>query len=53
VAALDETGAVEVLSGDCGCLMNITGALDKANKPMRGRHIAEFLLERTTQESRK
>lgn len=47
VAALEETGAAEVLSGDCGCLMNITGALEKANKPIHGRHIAEFLLERT------
>lgn len=51
VAALEETGASEVLSGDCGCLMNITGAMDKAKKPMAkkpmgGRHIAEFLLER-------
>jgi L-lactate dehydrogenase complex protein LldE len=26
--------------------MNITGAIDKADKPMAGRHIAEFLLER-------
>lgn len=47
VAALQETGAVEVLSGDCGCLMNITGAMDKAQAPMSGRHIAEFLLERS------
>lgn len=47
VAALEETGAAEVISGDCGCLMNINGALEKAAKPMTGRHIAEFLLERT------
>ncbi|MBX9635764.1 MAG: (Fe-S)-binding protein, partial [Magnetospirillum sp.] len=47
VAALEETGAVEVISGDCGCLMNITGAMEKAAKPMTGRHIAEFLLERS------
>ncbi len=53
VAALEETGAPEVLSGDCGCLMNINGALEKAKKPIRGRHIAEFLLERTTQGSTK
>lgn len=46
VAALEETGAAEVISGDCGCLMNITGAIEKAAKPMTGRHIAEFLLER-------
>ncbi len=47
VDALSETGATEVLSGDCGCLMNINGALEKQEKPLRGRHIAEFLLERT------
>lgn len=47
VAALAETGATEVLSGDCGCLLNITGALDKAGQAMTGRHIAEFLWERT------
>jgi L-lactate dehydrogenase complex protein LldE len=46
VAALEETGAAEVLSGDCGCLMNINGALEKAKKRLHGRHIAEFLLER-------
>jgi L-lactate dehydrogenase complex protein LldE len=53
VAALEETQAAEVLSGDCGCLMNINGALEKARKPMTGRHIAEFLLERTTRGSAK
>lgn len=47
IAALEKTGAAEVVSGDCGCLMNINGALEKASKPMTGRHIAEFLLERT------
>jgi len=47
IEALASTDATEVLSGDCGCLMNITGALDKQNHPLKGRHIAEFLLERT------
>jgi L-lactate dehydrogenase complex protein LldE len=47
VAALESTGAHSVVSGDCGCLMNIEGALAKADKPMRGSHIAEFLWERT------
>jgi len=46
VASIEATGAAEVVSGDCGCLMNITGAVEKAGKPIRGRHIAEFLLER-------
>jgi L-lactate dehydrogenase complex protein LldE len=47
VANITATGATEVLSGDMGCMMNITGALKKVNSPVRGRHIAEFLLERT------
>jgi L-lactate dehydrogenase complex protein LldE len=38
------TGARELLSGDCGCLMNIAGALGPG---MRARHVAEFLWERT------
>ena len=48
VAAIEETGTSQVLSGDCGCLMNINGALEKAGKAIHGRHIAEFLLERTS-----
>lgn len=40
------TGAACVVSGDCGCLMNIGGALEKQGSPVRPRHIAEFLLER-------
>ena len=47
VAALESTGARRVVSGDCGCLMNITGAIAKAGKPMAGSHLAEFLWERT------
>jgi len=46
VEAIEATGAPQVISGDCGCLMNINGAIEKANKPILGRHIAEFLLER-------
>lgn len=46
VADIVGTGAAEVLSADCGCLLNITGALDKAGIAVRGRHIAEFLWER-------
>ena len=47
IAALETTGARHVVSGDCGCLMNITGALAKAEKSMDGSHIAEFLWERS------
>jgi L-lactate dehydrogenase complex protein LldE len=41
------TEAVRVLSGDHGCLMNITGAMDRRGIPVRGQHIADFLWERT------
>lgn len=41
------TGAERVLSGDCGCLMNISGALEHRKIPVRGQHVAEFIRERT------
>jgi len=41
------TGAGEVLSGDCGCLLNIGGKLARTGSAVRARHIAEFLWERT------
>jgi len=41
-----QTGASRLLTGDCGCLMNITGALDYQNIKIRGQHLAEFLWER-------
>ncbi|WP_029006701.1 (Fe-S)-binding protein [Azospirillum halopraeferens] len=46
IAAVSATGAAEMLTGDCGCLMNIDGAMSKAGTPMGRRHIAEFLMER-------
>jgi L-lactate dehydrogenase complex protein LldE len=42
-----QTGASRLLTGDCGCLMNITGAMDFQNIQVRGQHIAEFLWERS------
>jgi L-lactate dehydrogenase complex protein LldE len=42
-----QTGAELVLAGDCGCLMNITGAMDKAELPVAGQHLAQFIWERT------
>lgn len=45
-ADIHATGATQVVSGDCGCLMNIGGALEKQGSKVRPRHIAEFLLER-------
>lgn len=49
-ADIGRTGAARVLSGDCGCLMNIGGALEKQGSGVRPQHIAEFLLERTRHE---
>ncbi|MFZ7124992.1 MAG: (Fe-S)-binding protein [Desulfobacterales bacterium] len=42
-----QTGAGTVISGDCGCLLNITGALEHRRIPVRGRHLADFIWERT------
>ena len=42
-----QTGARIVLGGDCGCLMNISGALKHRNIPVYEQHIAEFIWERT------
>ncbi len=47
IGAIAGTGADLVLSGDCGCLMNIGGAIEKAGGHARPLHIAEFLWERT------
>lgn len=48
VAALKETEAVEIVSADAGCMLNIGGkiAKDEPNMP-KPKHIATFLLERT------
>jgi len=46
-AALRATGASQVISQDCGCLMNIGGAFDHQGGGPHTRHIAEFLWERT------
>jgi len=40
------TGASTVVAGDCGCLMNITGAMEHAGVTVAGKHLAEFLWER-------
>lgn len=42
-----QTGASLLLSGDCGCLMNITGAMEHQGIGLPAKHIAEFILERT------
>ena len=45
---LRATGAERVISQDCGCLMNIGGALDHQGNGPATQHIAEFLWERTS-----
>jgi L-lactate dehydrogenase complex protein LldE len=43
---IQRTGSERVLSGDCGCLMNITGALVHRGLSVEGQHLAEFIWER-------
>jgi L-lactate dehydrogenase complex protein LldE len=45
---LQASGAQRVVSQDCGCLMNIGGALEKQGSRLQTQHIAEFLLERSS-----
>lgn len=45
--ALKDTGADQILTADCGCLMNINGALEKQRESLRGQHLASFLWQRT------
>jgi L-lactate dehydrogenase complex protein LldE len=46
--AICATSAKSVISQDCGCLINITGYAEKQQHDLKGQHIAEFLLERTS-----
>lgn len=46
IADIEQTGASRVLSGDCGCLMNISGAMEHDHVSIPAQHIAEFILER-------
>ncbi len=41
-----QSGATRVLAGDCGCLMNISGAMDYRKIPVSSQHLAEFIWER-------
>lgn len=48
VQALKDTEAVEIISADGGCLLNIGGKIAKCEPDMpKPKHIATFLLERT------
>lgn len=46
VADIRQTGATTLVAGDCGCLMNITGAMAHSGVRVAGKHLAEFLWER-------
>jgi len=46
VADIQQTTAARVLTGDCGCLLNISGALEYQKIPIKGQHFAEFIWER-------
>ena len=41
------TGADVITSADCGCLMNISGTLDKQGRSMPAKHLATLLWERS------
>lgn len=43
IAAIRETGADTVVACDMGCLMQITGALQRVDPSIRGRHLAQVL----------
>ncbi|BES72978.1 (Fe-S)-binding protein [Marinobacter nanhaiticus D15-8W] len=45
--AIEATGADQLLSSDCGCLMNIDGMLRKQARDLDAEHLAEFLWQRT------
>jgi L-lactate dehydrogenase complex protein LldE len=47
VADIVRSGASTVVAGDCGCLMNISGAMAHAGVTVAAKHLAEFLWERT------
>ena len=44
--ALQDSGAAQLISADCGCLLNINGALEKQHAALRGEHLASFLWRR-------
>ena len=51
VAAINGCGARSMVTGDCGCMLNITGHAQKVGCPIQGQHLASFLLERITGQS--
>jgi len=47
VDTIDASAPDRLVGGDCGCLMNIGGALEKRGSSIRVQHIASLLWERT------
>jgi L-lactate dehydrogenase complex protein LldE len=47
IADVATTGASTLLSADAACLLNIGGALSATGSPVKARHLADFLWERT------
>jgi L-lactate dehydrogenase complex protein LldE len=47
IADVAATSAPTVLAADAACLLNIGGALGASGSPVRPRHLADFLWERT------
>jgi L-lactate dehydrogenase complex protein LldE len=50
-ADIQQTGAERLITGDCGCLMNISGAMQYDHASINGQHLAEFIWERINGES--
>lgn len=46
VSDIQASGATRMITGDCGCLMNISGVMAKEAIPITGQHLAEFIWER-------
>jgi L-lactate dehydrogenase complex protein LldE len=51
-ADIQQTEAERLITGDCGCLMNIDGALQYDNTSIQSQHLAEFIWERINGSSR-
>ena len=45
--AISATGASRLVSGDCGCLMNISGHMEHRGDRIPSQHLASFVWERT------
>ena len=43
---ISKTKASTLLGGDCGCLLNISGAIKHSGKIINHMHIAEFIWQR-------